>query len=286
MRLALSTSGRYATRETFQAYKNAGIEAMEISDGRIESAELIDFPALKALADEYGITLTTYHLPFSPFDKLDPSNPTLADRTVDCFRAFIDKATAVGIMTFVIHPSGEPIKEEDRPARLGCARRSLARLAEHAAKKGAVIAVEDLPRTCLGRDSSDILSLISAHPALRVCFDTNHLLSEDIGEFIERVGAWIVTTHVSDYDFVNERHWLPGEGQIDWISLKTALDKVGYDGYWLYETGVGGSNWTIDRERCLTHADIRRNYNEIMAGKIPTPFGVAKKDLPMFQPKN
>ena len=286
MKPALSTSGRYATRATFEAYKSAGIEAMEISDGTVENADLIDFPALKALADEYGITLWSHHLPFAPFHVIDPSQPALADYTVAYFSSFIDKATAVGIKTFVVHPSGEPIKEEDRAMRLATAQESLARLAEYAESKGAVIAVEDLPRTCLGRDSSDVLALISAHPALRVCFDTNHLLSEDIAAFIRRVGPSIVTTHVSDYDFVNERHWLPGEGQIDWRMVKNELSAVGYDGYWLYETGVGGSNWTIDRERDLSHADIRKNYDEIMAGLDPTPFGVAKKNLPMTKPKS
>lgn len=286
MKPALSTSGRYATRATFEAFRAAGIGAMEISDGTMENAELIDFPALKALADEFGITLWSYHLPFAPFHAIDPSEPALADATVAYFSALIDRATAVGIKTLVIHPSGEPIKEEDREMRLACAKKSLARLAEYAAEKDAVIAVEDLPRTCLGRNSDDILALLSAHPALRVCFDTNHLLSEDIAAFIRRVGRSIVTTHVSDYDFVNERHWLPGEGLIDWRMLKRELDAVGYDGYWLYETGVGGSNWTIDRERSLTHADIRRNFDEIMAGLAPTPFGVAKKDLPMSKPKN
>ena len=145
MKPALSTSGRYATRATFEAYKSAGIEAMEISDGTVENADLIDFPALKALADEYGITLWSHHLPFAPFHVIDPSQPALADYTVAYFSSFIDKATAVGIKTFVVHPSGEPIKEEDRAMRLATAQESLARLAEYAESKGAVIAVEDLP---------------------------------------------------------------------------------------------------------------------------------------------
>ena len=285
MLLALSTNGAAATRETFQKYREAQIPAMEVSNGQMADADRIDFPMLRRCADEFGITLWSYHLPFAPFKSLDPSVPALAEGTVAYFCSLIDKAADAGIRIFVVHPSGEPIAEEDRPMRMSTAKKSLFALAEYAKKRGGVIAVEDLPRTCLGRDSSDILELISAHPDLRVCFDTNHLLKEDIGDFIRAVGDKIVTTHVSDYDFINERHWLPGEGQIDWTMLKNTLKSVGYAGCWLYELGLGGSDWTIDRPRALTHRDIRRNYEEIMAGLLPTPVGIGKKDLPMTKPK-
>lgn len=285
MLLALSTNGAAATRETFQKYREAQIPAMEVSNGQMADADRIDFPMLRRCADEFGITLWSYHLPFAPFKSLDPSVPALAEGTVAYFCSLIDKAADAGIRIFVVHPSGEPIAEEDRSMRMSTAKKSLFALAEYAKKKGGVIAVEDLPRTCLGRDSSDILELISAHPDLRVCFDTNHLLKEDIGDFIRAVGDKIVTTHVSDYDFINERHWLPGEGQIDWAMLKNTLKSVGYAGCWLYELGLGGSDWTIDRPRALTHRDIRRNYEEIMAGLLPTPVGIGKKDLPMTKPK-
>jgi sugar phosphate isomerase/epimerase len=285
MLLALSTNGAAATRETFQKYREAQIPAMEVSNGQMADADRIDFPMLRRCADEFGITLWSYHLPFAPFKSLDPSVPALAEGTVAYFCSLIDKAADAGIRIFVVHPSGEPIAEEDRPMRMSTAKKSLFALAEYAKKKGGVIAVEDLPRTCLGRDSSDILELISAHPDLRVCFDTNHLLKEDIGDFIRAVGDKSVTTHVSDYDFINERHWLPGEGQIDWAMLKNTLKSVGYAGCWLYELGLGGSDWTIDRPRALTHRDIRRNYEEIMAGLLPTPVGIGKKDLPMTKPK-
>ena len=285
MKLALSTNGAAATRETFIAFRDAGIPAMEISNGQRSAADTIDFPKLKALADEYGIALWSYHLPFAPFKELDPSVPALAEETVAYFCSMIDKAAAVGIKVYVVHPSGEPIAEEDRPARIACAQKSLAALAEYAKTKGGVIAVEDLPRTCLGRSSSDILALVSAHPDLRVCFDTNHLLSGPIADFIRACGSKFITTHVSDYDFINERHWLPGEGKIDWKELHDTLLEVGYDGYFLYELGLHGSDWTIDRERALTHADVRRTFDEIMRGDKPTGVGIGKENLPMSRPK-
>ena len=285
MKLALSTSSITITEQTLEDCKKFGIGAIEVSAGLKSNADIIDFTAIKEMADKIGIELCSFHLPFVPFEIIDISQPSLAQSTVEYFCALIDKATDIGIKTFVVHSSGEPIDESDRELRFESAKRSLYSLAEYAKTKGATIAVEDLPRTCIGRDSSEILSLISVHPLLRVCFDTNHLLGEDIDAFIRAVGDKIVTTHISDYDFINERHWLPGEGQIDWVRLKNLLSAEGYNGPWVYELGLSGSNWTIDRPHCLTREDISRNFYEIMSGVAPTPVGMAKKDLPMFKPK-
>lgn len=282
MRLAHSCGGT-VNEEIMAGHKTAGINTIEISVGNTQLADALDFKEARRLADKYGIELWSLHLPFLPFNVIDPSVPALADYTVKYFCSFIDKATEIGIKTIVIHPSGEPIAESDRPMRLECAKKSLAALAEYAKAKGAVIAVEDLPRTCLGRDSSDILELISAHPDLRVCFDTNHLLGESIADFIKKVGDKIITTHVSDYDEKNERHWLSGEGVIDWKALKDALIAIGYDGPWLYELGLDGSLPTIDRERRLEYSDFARNHDEIMNDKPITTIGKGKTDLPSWK---
>ncbi len=278
-KVGLSTSGnKLGIEGIFEQYKNAGIKFMEVST----NPETLDYDKTKKLAEENGIILWSFHLPFLPFDKIDISNPKLCDYTVEYFKELIKKATDMGPKVMVIHPSGEPIEEEDRKARMECAKESLRKLQDFANTLGATIAVEDLPRTCLGRNSSDILDLISAHPDLRVCFDTNHLLAEPISDFIKAVGDKIITTHVSDYDFINERHWIPGEGKIDWQELIGALKEVGYKGPWLYEMGFKCPN-TIYRDRDITCEDFSRNAKELFAGEKPTIFSTPKPNLGMWE---
>ncbi len=269
------------TDELFASLREANIEAIELSAGK-DLYKDFDFAGVAGLAAAYNITLWSLHLPFVPFHEIDISRPDLSAHTVALFEGYIKKASEVGIKTFVVHPSGEPIEEADRSARLACAKESLRQLADFAAELGCVIAVEDLPRTCLGRDSGDMLSLLSADKRLRVCFDTNHLLQEDNVDFIREVGDRIVTTHISDYDYINERHWLPGEGKTDWTALTAALEQAGYDGYWLYEVGFD-TPWSIDRPRKLTCMDFKRNFDELMAGKAPTPTGTPKQNLGMWR---
>ena len=81
---------------------------------------------------------------------------------------------------------------------------------------------------------------------------------------------------MSDYDFKDERHWLPGEGKIDWQTLYQDLKAVGFDGTWLYELNLSSTK-TIDREKDLTAFDVKNNADEIFEGKKPTPHGVAKE---------
>ncbi|MBQ1552658.1 MAG: sugar phosphate isomerase/epimerase [Clostridia bacterium] len=263
-RIGLSSCGKGCGRELFEQYAKAGITAMEVSPSSDEY-DGFDFGSAGRLSKEYGVELWSFHLPFLPFGAIDISRPDLAGYTVRYFETLIRSGAAIGIKKFIVHPSGEPIDDADRPARTETAKKSLAALAEFASRYGAVICVEDLPRTCLGRDSGEIAELLTADERLRVCFDTNHLLTESPEAFIKKIGEKIVTTHVSDYDFIDEKHWLPGEGKVDWQSLVRALESVGYNGVWLYELGFRSPS-TLTRARDLNCFDFVRNAEEIFSG--------------------
>lgn len=280
-RIGCSTSGSFPDRALFEAYRAAGIDAMEISVKDV-LYEKLDFAQLSSLSREFGVELWSFHLPFSPFEELDISKPSLAEYSVSYLSSLIEKATSIGISRIVIHASGEPIAEEEREERMACAKKSLSVLAELAASRGATLAVEDLPRTCLGRNSDDILALLGAHPSLRVCFDTNHLLGEDAVAFVRRLGDRIITTHVSDYDFKNERHWLPGEGDVDWNALLAALSEVGYKGVWLYELSLMAPA-SIHRLRDLTYGDLAENARALFEGKVPPRLGTRAEGLPSWK---
>ncbi|MBE6692776.1 MAG: sugar phosphate isomerase/epimerase [Ruminococcaceae bacterium] len=262
------------TEENFALMSKAGISAVETPSSPVYQAE-VDYKRLKKTAEKYGITLWSCHLPFYPFEEFDISAPNREARenTVKYMGELIKKAADAGIDKFVIHPSGEPIEDSVRAEHLKCAMDSLDKLANIAAEFNACIAVEDLPRTCLGRDINELCQLISANERLRVCFDTNHLLYDDNLEFIKTLGDKIITIHVSDYDFVNERHWLPGEGKNDWGAIYNALKSVNYSGIWMYELRLDAPK-TIIRPRELTFNDIYENANCIFQNKQLTPFGV------------
>ena len=165
---ALSTNGKEIGEELFRQYGEAKIGMAELSFGNVGSETKVDLRETKRLADKYGVKIWSFHLPFMPFKTVDISSTDeeLRKSSIEYLTALMIKAVKeTGVKLFVIHPSGEPIEEAARRDRMECAKKSLKVLASVAAENGAVLAVEDLPRTCLGRDSDDILELISADDA-------------------------------------------------------------------------------------------------------------------------
>ena len=262
----LSTCGKVPNGALFAQYAAAGISCAEISPDQGKYDE-IDFGSIKESADRHGVKLWSFHLQYYPFTQVDISMPDESSRekAIKRLASQMSEAARIGIDKFVIHPSGEPIEECDRAAHMEASMKSLRTLAGYAESLGAVLAVEDLPRSCLGRDSGEMLELLSADPRLRCCFDTNHLLRGDPADFARAVGSRIVTLHVSDYDFTDEKHWLPGEGRIDWQALYAALREIGYSGVWMYELGFTPPR-SMPRVRDLNCFDFARNAREIFDG--------------------
>jgi sugar phosphate isomerase/epimerase len=192
------------------------------------------------MAARHGLILWSIHLPFS--QAIDISVLDDADRNaaIQLDLDILEAAARAGIRVAVVHPSSEPIFAPEREQRLENSRQSLRFLAEQAHNLNIRLAVEDLPRTCLGNCSDEIELLLQDNPHLSVCFDTNHLLFQDNVAFVEAIGSRIITLHVSDYDFIDERHLLPGEGKNNWTEIVDALERVDYAGPWMYEVGSRG----------------------------------------------
>lgn len=255
--------------ESFKKLQQSGISAIEVCMAA-DKYSSINYKELSELSKRYNVKLWSYHLPFMPFDYIDISSldSEMRERTVALYTTMIERATDIGIDKFIVHPSGEPIPDSERPERLKYSMQTLDRLAEIADRHGAVIAVEDLPRSCLGNTADEILRLISANDKLRVCFDSNHLLKDTNLNFIKKISDKIVTVHISDYDFIDEKHWLPGEGLVDWAKVLGALRQADYRGVWMYEILLTSPK-TLTRSRNLTFDDFRNNATAIFEGKTP-----------------
>ena len=242
--LALSVGPDEMRADAFDAMAAAGIRQVELSSGDISPYyDVLDFPRrareIAALARDCGVEISSFHLPFAPFETLDPASfdPAVRDYAVKKQTQLLAACGEAGIGLCIVHPSGEPYREAERADRMDAAVDTIGRLCEAARKNGVTLCLENLPRTCLCRTSDEMLVFFRQLPALRAVFDTNHSLREPNDRFI-RV---LASLHVSDYDFEDEKHWLPLEGKNDWPSILAALEEVGYAGRFLYELSAGYS---------------------------------------------
>lgn len=206
---------------------------------------------------ETGVKVWSVHLPFCGPGIDRPDDPEeLWCTTRPVQRALIEGGGIAGIQHMILHGSGESRELADPELREVRFQRSIERLtelSEMCKKNGSTLCVEVLPRFCLGNCSDEIQRYMDKIPDLRLCFDVNHLLKEDHVEFVKKVGKYAVTTHVSDYDFEDEKHWFPMEGKIDWKELQSALESVDYNGPFLYEVNMDGHTWE----------DVKKNHEQL-----------------------
>ena len=270
------------TTENFEAMKKAGMDAIELS---IASYEDFDFKRAKQISEQTGIELWSIHSHMHQSFDISSLDNESNKRAIKEFTRLIDKISEIGMDKIVIHPTHtpEPFDQSERPEKIKHAKECLNYLAEYGHPKGVQIALEDLPRTCLGNTIEEHLDLLSANDKLRVCFDFNHSLIDDTAEFIKAVGDKIITTHVSDRDDINERHWLPGEGILDWKKIIDAFNSTGYNGAWIYEISLDPPP-TIDR-RTLTYSDFVTNAKQIFAKEELTVIGTPYPNLGLWGPK-
>ena len=266
------------------SFARAGVACAEIS---LPGREYADFPyaAFAVHARDCGVEIRSFHLPFYTDETVDPASldPEIRRRTAELHAHYVRIAASMGAKIAVVHACLEPVADADRAERIDRAKDSMAALAEVGAAEGVTVCVENLPRSCLGNTSAELEDIVSCDPRLRVCFDTNHLLLESHADFLSRLGPLVATLHVSDYDFVNERHWLPGEGRIDWRALADGLDAIGYADAFNYELSFLGNPKTVARDRDLTAADLVRNAREIEARAPLTVHGAGGlPDLPLW----
>ena len=229
--------------EMIPAYAAAGFEVMEISLPNKPADELAAFGrrALE-LAREADIELWSVHIPFGR--ELDISAPDEEKRltALSLLLPAIKLAKEWGAQVIVVHGSSEPNEDASRPARILACAKSLAEIQTLA---GSIrVALENLPRTCIARDAAETVPL--SKYCAGICFDVNHLLSQSHEEFMSAAAPLIITTHLSDYDFVDERHWMPGAGLVPWKQVYDTLTAAGYTGPWLFELGRNPDGTNFD----------------------------------------
>lgn len=226
--------------ESMKQNKAEGLEYIEVTMNNVIGKDTSGVKGraslLKSRIDSAGLKVWSVHLPYSR--KWDVSVTDSAQRAdVVAFMKEILKVAGVFQPQYVVlHPSSEPIAPDERAERLAGSHESIGQLAPVAKEIGAVLCVENLPRTCLGRNSDEMMYLIDGYDNVGLCFDTNHLMYQSHADFLNGISKGTIrTVHLSDYDFADERHLIPGVGKIDWKPLWEGIRKNGYKGIMMFE---------------------------------------------------
>jgi len=242
MRKEYGLSIKNANEEVFKTGLFSCVEYCR-ADFRIpNSFELTqeDVPKLIEYSKKYNVAIRSYHIPFNdePPVPFIPASLDEAERnkTLENTKKLITMLSECGIEIVVIHGSLRVLPEE-RQQRLDNFVDYVQKLCDFCKPLGISVAVETLKPRCIGNGLSEHLYIMKNvnRDNVGICFDSNHLLEEDNIDFIEGAGEYIITTHLSDFDGIDEKHWYPGRGINDWKKIVSALDSKGYKGPYVFE---------------------------------------------------
>lgn len=244
---------------------NHGITNLEFRAVKGDEPELIRHYVEVALSEKKrsGMHTPTFHLPHLDSFDLSAADENKRKAAIENQIEILKIGLPLEPKIAVLHPSAGIVSEDEAPRRKEALVKSLRELCPIFADMGVTIALENLTQISMVQTSDDMLEIMAGvGENLGICFDVNHLFKEKHSEFIEKVGDRIITMHISDNDGKVEKHYMPGDGAIDWKDLFTALHKLDYHSLMVFECQVMNEfPDSVDR-LCGKWQNINEKFNQ------------------------
>lgn len=215
-------------------------------------------PPFRRLADA-GL-IGSMHAPFGPAFDISSLDGDVRRAAVAACRKAAELLRSLGGEVLTIH-GGTTVRDAcELPLRRAQSVRSLREIGESCAPLGVRVALEAIVGQVVGSTGREVGAMLDevAMENVGACIDVNHIFPPgDLIPTVHLLGRRVFTLHISDYDGVEEKHWLPGRGVIDWRALMGALREVGYTGPFPYEVRFDARGIREAVE------EIERNFGEI-----------------------
>lgn len=191
--------------------------------------------------NRHGVSARTVHPQIANVD-LSALDDEIRTRSVSIVGGCLESSAELGGFAAIIHPTGaDTSREEDVEARIAAFRRSLDTLVEQAEQIGIRLACENLqlkgePRPlCRMAELRAVVDEYS--PTVGICLDTGHANNNALepAEEARIAGHRLIALHFQDTDGIEDRHWVPGTGSIQWHRLHAALREIQFRGAWTLE---------------------------------------------------
>jgi len=274
--------------ELCQGLMKAGISGLELTDKGVTIEEA---RAGRVLAEKHGMTIHSFMGGWSSLGEIDPAK---RKASVEDVANWIRITAAYGASTMLLVPhriggtmpkpaefdidfdpatlmvrsvvdgDNAPYQKyiEDQNSATLNSIESINELIPVAAKEGVIIAVENVWNNLWVKPEFAAAYLNSFNSVwVRQYFDLgNHTRYDKAEKWLDVLGRSIAKLHIKDFKIErgakNDGQFVPiGKGSVDWVSVRKAIDRAGYNGWVSIESG----GWT-DEE----HSRI---LDSIFAGK-------------------
>jgi len=241
----------------YQGFINTDTELFQMRDSEFDGY----LRAQKNILDNLGLTVSQVHGPWR-WPALDATEEDRSERFEKMTRA-IRGTTLLGCDRMVLHNLMPQKRIDTDPAYVKTVNKEFfSRLCAVGAQHGVTVCLENMPfpsqslaRPCQTLEFVKELCLEN----FRVCLDTGHaqVLEAAPGQAVRLIGKeYLYALHVHDTDGLRDRHWLIGDGVIDWSDFGAALHEIGFDGCLSIESVVKAEIGTAEFE-----AQLQKLYN-------------------------
>ena len=261
-RYAYSVPGEdAATLDWQQANANARLRRIELSNSA--KAPYAALQEMIGLTQSGAVEVASIHIPFGIDTEMGFGSKEVRQEHMNFIADFIRRHAPLGSKNYTFHsgPERTPAEIPDRDAAIGLIREGIEQLLPVLEEQGASLNVELLPRKCLGNTPEEVEKLVEGFPVEQVgiCLDVNHYNGhpEAVPGLIKRFGTRLKTLHFSDCDGIDEAHWMPPHGCLDWVQIMQNIKEVRHDLLLIMEcyTTINLDHWA--NKRPLASSRIR-----------------------------
>lgn len=194
--------------ERLDLIKSAGFDATSLWWEDEEGTPKIAKDVMPNMVREAGLYLENIHAPFTDSADLWSESNSARQKILKEHTAWLEDCAKHEIPIMVMH-----VVEGDKiPTINKYGIESLSYLTRKAEEYNVKIALEN---TKMAGGIPFIFSEIES-PNLGLCYDSSHAVLNKEESLLEDFGEKLLALHISDNDGKRDRHWLPGNGTIDW----------------------------------------------------------------------
>lgn len=209
----------------------------------------------RALTAE-GLRPVSLHAPFE-FRGEIVSGEAVWDAWEELMAELLETARYLQVGVLVVHPvlacTPSDASQGGREV-VACREQSLKRTARLAGGYGIKIALENLCRETVS-DLANPAALVElvhrlGEDNVGLCFDIGHCLVSGLDplEEMEHLTTQVYSFHVHENDGLEDLHWVPGRGPIDWFRFLDRLRALRYEGFFILELWGGKDSEDVIKE--------------------------------------
>lgn len=168
---------------------------------------------MPTIVNDQGLFIDNIHCPFQDVNELWSHDQRVRNKVIDTYYYYIDACAKHDIPHMIMHVTNEGYSCN----QMSIGTNSLLTIAQRAQDQGIKIAIENT------RDHHIVDFLLNEIEldSLGLCYDSSHdwIYGQSEGALLEKWKDRLHCTHLSDNNTIEDKHWIPGDGEVGWTKI-------------------------------------------------------------------